>query len=297
MTRVAESARWFLFAVQADDARRATYARWIARFRRGEVEARQRAASTLAAATTTIPQSTGYVACPPGTLGGVDAVVAEVQRLRDTALRASPDTKPYLVDYPITALDASSPLLRFALSDDVLVPASQYLGLVPILTMVTVLASPYLDSPQLAGSQLFHCDWEDRRQVKVFVHCSDVADANGPLTAVAADASTRVKRAVGYHYGGPAFRLRDDDVLPRVDTTEVTPFVGPAGAVTFLDTSSCLHYGSRVQPGAHERLVLQLQFLTPTAFDLVRLDHSKRPFRAVAGDFSPQQRLALGATP
>jgi hypothetical protein len=133
--------------------------------------------------------------------------------------------------------------------------------------------------------------------VKVFVHCSDVAEEHGPLTAVSADASARVKKAVDYHYGGPHFRLPDADVLPRVDDRDVTAFVGPVGSCTFIDTSRCLHLGSRVRRGASERLVVQFQFLTPAAFDLQLASRRRgRPFAAVEGELSPLQRLVLGGT-
>jgi hypothetical protein len=114
---------------------------------------------------------------------------------------------------------------------------------------------------------------------------------------VAATASRRVKDAVDYHYGGPSFRLPDERVHPLVRSDEVSAFTGPAGTVTFIDTSSCLHLGSRVQQGAAERLVVQFQFLTPAAFDLQLVPRRRaRPFADVDGDFTPLQRLVLGAS-
>jgi hypothetical protein len=293
-----ESAKWFVFAVKADDARRAAYWRWIARLRRRETSARRAAAERLPDPAVEIPAAVGHWTSNGSSLAGVPAVVEEVQRIRSSIFRAERgEGKPYLIDFPITELDKSSPLLQFALSDQVVTAATRYLGMVPILTGVTVLASPYIESLAFAGSQLFHSDWEDRRQVKVFVHCSDVGAENGPLTAVSAAASAKVKEAVDYHYGGPSFRLPDDEVLPRVDASQVSAFVGATGSVTFIDTSSCLHLGSRMQRGAAERLVVQFQFLTPAAFDLQLSRRQRaRRFAATKGDFSPHQRLVLGAT-
>jgi hypothetical protein len=200
--------------------------------------------------------------------------------------------KPYLLDFPIGAPPEA--LLRFALGDQVLAAAARYLGMVPVLTQITLLASPYI-SGDLSGSQLFHSDWEDVRQVKVFVNCSDVTHANGPLQAVTATASRRVKRAIGYHYGGAGFRVADDRVGPLVTNEEVVAFTGPPETAVFIDTSSCLHLGSRVQPGAAERLVVQFQYLTPSAFELL-LDPSKRRRFAKSGHAaSPVERLVLGA--
>ena len=100
---------------------------------------------------------------------------------------------------------------------------------------------------------MFHSDWEDVRQVKLFVNCSAVERENGPLTAVTADASRRVKDEVGYRYGGAHFRLADAEVVPRLSDEELVPFTGPPGTMTFIDTSTCLHFGSRLAgscPGA-----------------------------------------------
>jgi hypothetical protein len=298
MARITTSAKWFLFAVRADDPRRAAYWRWLTRLRSAEIAVRQAAVGGLGSAAVEIPTTVGHWSSNGRPHEGVAPVVEEVRRIRATIFRTERgEEKPYLIDHSVTDLDASSPLLRFALSEQVVAPAARYLGMVPILTGVTVLASPYIPSATFAGSQLFHSDWEDRSQVKVFVHCTDVTEENGPLTAVSADASHRVKQAVDYHYGGPNFRLTDEQVLPRVADSDVTAFTGPAEAVTFIDTSSCLHLGSRVQPGAVERLVVQFQFLTPPAFDLqfARRRHARR-FAGVHGDFSPVQRLVLGAT-
>jgi hypothetical protein len=298
MARLTESAKWFVFAVKADDDRRAAYWRWLSRLRRTETKVRRRAIDLLPRTTVDIPAPVGHWQSDGHRPDGVGDVVREVRRIRTTIFRTEQgDEKPYLIDFSIPDLDAASPLLRFALTDQVVAPAARYLGMVPILTRVTVLASPYIASQRFAGSQLFHSDWEDVRQVKVFVHCTEVQDESGPLTAVTAAASRRVKAATGYHYGGPAFRLPDEEVLPRVDAGDVTAFVGPAEAVTFIDTSSCLHLGSRLRPGATERLVVQFQYLTPAAFDLLLARrHRTRPFARVAGDFSPVQRLVLGAT-
>lgn len=63
-------------------------------------------------------------------------------------------------------LRLDSPFLRFAHHRDVLGCASGYLGAVPLLASVDVWAS--LPSAEIANSQLFHCDWADLSQVKIF---------------------------------------------------------------------------------------------------------------------------------
>lgn len=294
MIRMLESAKWFVFAVHADDRRRAGYASLLARFRRAELRRRADARKDLPATTLRIPPARGFTVCPPGALPGVDEVVATARRLRDgLSLRREGAEKPYLLDHRMSSPPPE--LLRFALDERLLAAVAGYLGIVPVLTGITLLVSPHVPGPP-AGSQLFHSDWEDVRQVKVFVNCSHVSDDDGPLTAVAAAASRRIKDAVDYHYGGPNFRVPDEKVHPLLRRDELQAFTGPAGTAVLIDTSTCLHLGSRVAPTASERLVVQFQYQTPTAFDLVLERKRRHPYAAAAQPGTPAQRLAIGAT-
>ena len=252
---------------------------------------RRQAVAVLPASPVDITNHRGFTTSDASVFPQIPAVVDDIRRRR-AELALGVGEKPYLLDHPLTSLDAASPLVEFALDPRVVAAAARYLGIVPLLTGVTILASPPVPGP-FSGSQLFHSDWEDVRQVKVFVNCSNVAEENGPLTAVAAHASRRVKEKVDYRYGGPHFRLQDDEVLPLVADDEVQAFTGPPGSVVFIDTSSCLHLGSRVHDGAEERLVVQFQYLTPPAFDLLLAPAKRRPFAGAAGP-DPLHHLVLG---
>ena len=291
LENLAHTARWAAFAKTADDKRRQRYWDAAARLRSRDMKRRRAAVAELPRPPVQIPADRGFATCDPSVFPEVEAVVDDVRRRR-SELTIAAGEKPYLLDHPLTTLDRSSPLVRFAVDPRVVSVAADYLGLVPLLTMVTILASPPVPGP-VAGSQLFHSDWEDVHQVKIFVNCSNVAEENGPLNAVTADASRRVKRAVAYRYGGPHFRLRDEEVLPMLADGEQQAFTGPPGSIVFVDTSSCLHLGSRVYEGAEERLVAQFQYLTPPAFDLTLAPGKRRPFASAAGG-SSLERLVLG---
>ncbi len=225
-------------------------------------------------------------------------VADQVRSLALDSQTGTPGTghgKPYLLDLRVDVLPGGSPLARLALHPSVVATATAHLEMVPVLAGVTVLRSPYVAGPP-AGSQLFHSDWEDVTQLKLFVHCSDVTSANGPLTALRGAASTRVKDTLHYRYGGKAFRRSDGEVLGLAEPDEVHAFEGPAGTAVFVDTSACLHYGSRVAHGAPDRLVVQLQFLRPTAFDLVL---RRAPLPVISGPRRSEAWAALvaGAAP
>ena len=77
----------------------------------------------------------------------------------------------------------------------------------------------------------------------------------------------------------------------RVGEIKRSKLVGPAGSGAFLDTSRCLHYGSRFN--RRDRLVLIIQFLNiHTAYQ------STAPFQVPPDlpglHLDPVQKLALG---
>jgi hypothetical protein len=171
--------------------------------------------------------------------------------------------------------------LDFALSDAMFGMATRYLGTVPYLCRVDLVHSV----PKLGGqdekiaSQLFHVDPEGLTQVKFFIHVYDVGDAEGPFTFIPADETTRILAAIRNlrrREGRPHVgRYLDEEIDAVGGTGSIVRLTGPSGAGVAIDTSRCLHMGSRVQPGAF-RLCLYLQYCTtrePTnVFDV-------RPFR------------------
>src|SRR5690606_23883552 len=87
-------------------------------------------------------------------------------------------------------------LVDFALSDALLGPAVQYLGMVPYFTRLDLMYSLPRGGDENIASQLFHLDHEGLTQVKFFVHVFDVGGAEGPFTFIPADASARIIRDI-----------------------------------------------------------------------------------------------------
>jgi hypothetical protein len=128
------------------------------------------------------------------------------------------------------------------------------------------------DGEPWAGSQLFHFDGEDDRQIKVFVLLSDVEDErDGPLTFLPAAASREAVRKLGGRPVGPvgsymrAGPYSDEEVRRVVDPADLVTMTGKRGRILLLDTSTTLHQGSRVHHG-RERTVFMGVF---QRFDLV----------------------------
>jgi len=154
--------------------------------------------------------------------------------------------------------------VQFCLSVPVVSAVTRYLGTVPVLRRVGLLLSSPADTD--ADSRLYHLDPEDFRQVKIFVNVFGVTPDHGPLTWLPGPVSRaalkgvwRREKAAGAHRD--QFRRWDDaELAPHAGQSDRVALVGPAGTGAFVDTSRCLHFGSRIKPGAM-RLVFYAQYL------------------------------------
>jgi hypothetical protein len=168
-------------------------------------------------------------------------------------------------------------LVDFALGDRTLGAATRYLGMVPYLSHVDLVYSLPRPGGNNIDSQLFHLDPEGLRQVKFFIQIYDVGEAQGPFSFIPADATARVLQDVSAwrkRKGLEASRRYSDEEVTAVGGDRALVTVqGPAGTAIAIDTSRCLHLGSRVQPGTF-RLMLYLQYCTTremtNTFDVAR---------------------------
>ena len=203
--------------------------------------------------------------------------------LKDEDLRRNPD------------------LVDFALSEPLMGPVTQYLGMVPYLTRVDLVYSVSRGTDEKIESQLFHLDHEGLTQVKYFIYVYDVDDAEGPFTFLPADTSFRVVndvRAWRKRHGAADVESRRylDSEITAVDAAQdIVTVKGPTGSGVAVDTSRCLHLGSRIRPGAF-RLVLYLQYCTTreitNVFDVGRFRGDPVKHMAVAHSVEPGRALA-----
>ena len=116
----------------------------------------------------------------------------------------------------------------------------------------------YNDKDLNNSSQDFHLDYEDRKQIKLFLFLNDVTKDNGPTIAVNKYKSQRIIKKNNYKlsYGRPA-RLTDE----LVNIEKADCLTGKKGQVYLIDTSSVLHCGSRKSTGV--RKVLMAQYVSP----------------------------------
>ncbi len=140
---------------------------------------------------------------------------------------------------------------------DLVALAALYLGEAPVLSSVNLWWSPANNTA--VSSQLFHFDEEDDRQLKFFLNVHDVTPAHGPFTLLPATTSANLAASFGGKHG----RFSDDAIKKMAPNAEHTAFTGPAGALSAVDTSRCLHFGSR--GNTKDRLVMMFQFTKASA--------------------------------
>jgi hypothetical protein len=173
-------------------------------------------------------------------------------------------------------------LVDFALSDAAMGMAASYLGTIPYLNRVDLLYSLHRPGDDRISSQLFHVDPEGLTQVKFFINVFDVGDTEGPFTFIPADETARIIRDVnvlrqrqGKQHSG---RYIDDEISAVGGSGGIIRVTGVTGSGVAVDTSRCLHMGSRVSPGSF-RLCLYIQYCTTrergNAFDVDRFRNDR----------------------
>ena len=204
-----------------------------------------------------ISRRTGFVPLAPNALPKTDAVVEVCQRLFSE--RQGPDTSSAPKPFYSNLMDehdlVSNPeILEFALDDQIIEIVTDYLGALPRLSALGLQYSPVNETT--VSSQMFHLDGDDFHQVKCFINILDVGPEDGPLSLIPADTSKRVRTAL--RHGWRAGRLTDEEVFGECDEDELVAVTGLAGSGALLDTSACLHFGSRAR--RQPRLTLMCQY-------------------------------------
>jgi hypothetical protein len=243
-----------------------------------------------------IPREDGYVVVPAGRfeLSAVLAASHDMLATADVAAKQADAHKAFLISLGEQRdWSLESPIVQLGLRAEIVAAATAYLGMVPILQYANFMYSSYTGD-ELLKSQLYHCDSDEAEQMKVFVLCDEVTPATGPLTFLPARQSQVVRDRTGYRYKNRLTDQEVSDALGGLDS-EVA-LTGPAGTTAFIDTSRCLHYGSRFRDPGAQRLVVMLQYVTPLAF-LYTDDHrSTARFRHLVPPESDElTSLILGA--
>ncbi|MGE0626203.1 MAG: hypothetical protein AB7O43_00150 [Hyphomicrobiaceae bacterium] len=224
------------------------------------------------------------------TLAG-DMAVAAQQRLDDIERLAGQQASSHkkfwvrLLDSEMKdgKLAADSIFVRYALQPAVINMLSATLGEVPWLDYVLLSHSRHAEG-DLGFSQLWHRDHDNKRVIKLFTYLTDVLDdGDGPFTFLPKQPS----EAFGHPIRGSHFP--DQRVFAKVAESEIKVVKAPKLAAFMVETTRCLHMGSRMKPG-HGRL---LYTATYYAFPPVFPNGWRRPFYP-ASETTPLEKMVMG---
>jgi len=151
-------------------------------------------------------------------------------------------------------LPISSPYVKFATQPIVTQILANAFGEIPRLDYVLLTLSRY-SGGEIKKSQLWHFDHDDVRVVKLFIYLSDVVDdLDGPFTFIPAEVSDR------YGYNIKSHRT-DDEIFGcgLAKPSDAKKMFAPALSVFMVETTRCLHMGSRLAP-EHTRLLYTATF-------------------------------------
>jgi len=141
---------------------------------------------------------------------------------------------------------ASKPIFDLATDECILAPVRQYLNATPVIVSVQVWFSPNNIDTADFNSQLYHFDREDYQQIKCFVPIEDIDETCGPMTLVPKAATNQFVKALWKRGKIPSTKSRFDDALvEQIIPRESLPVCGTKGSIMMMDTTQCLHYGSR----------------------------------------------------
>jgi hypothetical protein len=258
---------------------------------------RRQAADALKPGPVEMPHDAGFVSCSGDRFPEIPDVVSSARALLAAAnlekLKEN-SNKPFMMRLlKKKSFGLDSPFMRLALNPDVVATASRYLGVVPILQFVNVYFSSASDE-DLSKSQLYHCDSDDVEQVKVWVLCDAVTPESGPLTLLPPAESDLVRKKAGYRYDTLLQDEQVSEILGGRDKEQ--QFIGPAGTVGFIDTSRCLHFGSRFIDPTTTRLIFMAHYVTPMSFILPPQywEHARYRELGATPDLDDVSRMVLG---
>jgi hypothetical protein len=144
-------------------------------------------------------------------------------------------------------------IMKLATARPLIDAVSEYLGEVPLIGNASILVS--MPNESQVGSQLYHLDFADEKQVKLFVYADLVTPDSGPFTFTSIPVTDRLLAAYRYDRG----RLSIEQVREAVGPENEIQVTGPAGTALLCDTSRCMHYGSNRNVAV--RIVVLIQYV------------------------------------
>jgi hypothetical protein len=136
-----------------------------------------------------------------------------------------------------------------------------YIKFKPILYSIDIMHSYKKNFILKDSAQFFHSDYEDNRSVKIFINLDEVKEENGPFTFIDRQNTKLISEAFNYSKTYKKRRLEDNYVEAFVKKNDYKNNIGPKNFGLLVDSTACMHYGSRLISG--ERKLLQIYIVSP----------------------------------
>ncbi|WP_341913899.1 hypothetical protein [Ferrovibrio terrae] len=144
------------------------------------------------------------------------------------------------------------PIVDYCQQDEVLNLVAQYIGEFPVIGDVSLMYT--LPNNEMLGSQQFHRDVNQVRQLHMIVPIHDIDEDTGPFTFITKSKSSEIIDAIKH-----VNERVEDSVIERfVRPDDFKRCTGKAGEVYFLNAHDCFHYGARCR--SKPRLMLIVNF-------------------------------------
>lgn len=182
--------------------------------------------------------------------------------------------------------DSNHPLVNISIEESVLNVIHHYLGSAPFLDydLLTLSTPQPPEQKEWVQSQLWHFDRDNVPMLKMFIYLTDVLDNEaGPFTFINSPDS----KSLPYHFANRHWQ--DEEVFKSISETKVIQVKRPKLSAFIVDTSRCLHMGSRLKTAGRFRLMSTSTYITlPSSHPWA----GNRIYKPV-GQLSERQRLAL----
>lgn len=260
-----------------------------------ELALRQRLAAEIPDSPLSLEPGAAWRLFEPGMLAELDQLASDCADVfeqfqssgeADRCLARNPNKRFLLGVVSGNEMLAYPQLIKGMLARPVLDAVTAYLGIVPRLEGAVLWWTPPNQSE--TSSQLWHIDELAQRQVKILLNCSDVDDQSGPLHFLPADRSDRIRKEFGHTRG----RLDEQRLQAEIQPGEVLKATGGPGSGVIMDSSRCLHFGSR--GNQRDRLLLAFHFFAPDSPVDSRYHIEAASLDESLADLDAHQRLALG---
>ena len=158
-----------------------------------------------------------------------------------------------------TDIEKIDGLIEFATKKNLISVISDYLKDMPTLLAINLYLSPKNESEQFSSSQLFHLDTEQHKQIKIFYLLHDTDISHGPLEFMDKLKTKTILKKINY-----SGNRISDDVIRNLNLkyrlVNDKKFTGKRGSGLMIDSSNCLHRGSRKI--SKNRYILQFQYFS-----------------------------------